>query len=180
MATQILLCSELLFSLAVLGLHCCVSVFSSCGEQRLLFLQCSALSSCSTWAQQLCTQQCLGKYPKELRPSVQFSSVQSLSRVRLSATLWTAARQASLSITNSRSLPKLMSIESVMLSNHLILCRPLLLLPSIFPNIRVFSNESALRIRWPKYWSFSFNISPSNEHPGLISFRMEWLVRWTK
>ena len=88
---------------------------------------------------------------------------------------WTAACQASLSITNSRSLPKLMSIESVMLSNHLILSRPLLLLPSIFPNIRVFSNESALCIRWPKYWSFSFNISLPNEHSGLISFRMDWL-----
>ena len=85
------------------------------------------------------------------------------------------ARQASLSITNSRSPPKPMSIESVMPSNHLILCHPLLLLPSIFPSIRVFSNESALHIRWPKYWSFSFNISPSNEHPGLISFRMDWL-----
>ena len=84
-------------------------------------------------------------------------------------------RQASLSITNSRSLLKLMSIESVMPCNHLILCHPLLLLPSIFPSIRVFSNESALPIRWPKYWSFSFNISPSNEHPGLISFRMDWL-----
>ena len=90
-------------------------------------------------------------------------------------TPWTAARQASLSITNSRSLPKLMSIESVMPSNHLILCCPLLLLPSIFPSIRVFSNESALHIRWPNYWSFSFNISPSNEHPGLTSFRMDWL-----
>ena len=89
---------------------------------------------------------------------------------------WTAARQASLSITNSRSSPKPMSIESVMPSNHLILCRPLLLLPSIFPSIRVFSNESALRIRWPKYWSFSFSISPSNEHPGLISFRIDWFV----
>ena len=86
-----------------------------------------------------------------------------------------AACQASLSITNSRSLPKLMSIELVMPSNHLILCRPLLLLPSIFPSIRVFSNESALHIRWPKYWSFSFNISPCNEHPGLISTRMDWL-----
>ena len=87
----------------------------------------------------------------------------------------TAARQASLSITNSRSLPKLMSIELVMPSNHLILCHPLLLLPLIFPNIRVFSNESALHIRWPKYWSFSFNISPSNEYPVLVSFRMDWL-----
>ena len=90
-------------------------------------------------------------------------------------TSWTAARQASLSITNSRSLPKLMSIELVIPSNHLILCHPLLLLPSFFPSIRVFSTESVFRIRWPKDWSFSFNISPSNEHPGLISFRMDWL-----
>ena len=103
------------------------------------------------------------------------SPVQSLSHVRLFATPWTAACQASLSITNSWSLPKLISTESVMPSNHLILCHPFLLLPSIFPSIRVFSNESALRIRWPKYWSFSFNISPSSEHPGLISFRMDWL-----
>ena len=107
--------------------------------------------------------------------SVQFSSVQSLSRVRLFATPWTTACQASLSITNSQSPPKPMSIESVMPSNHLILCRPLLLLPSIFPSIRVFSDESALCIRWPKYWSFSFNISRSNEQPGLISFRMDRL-----
>ena len=107
--------------------------------------------------------------------SIQFSSVQSLSRVRLFATPWTAACQASLSITSCRSLPKLMSIKSVMPSNHLILCRPLLLLPSIFPSIRVFSNESAFHMRWPKYWSFSFSISPSNEHLGLISFRMDWL-----
>ena len=106
---------------------------------------------------------------------IQFSSVQSLSRVQLFATPWTAARQASLSITNSRSLLKLMSIEPKMPSNHPILCRPLLLLPSIFPSIRVFSNESVLRIRWPKYWSFSFSISPSNEYSGLISFRMDWL-----
>ena len=90
-------------------------------------------------------------------------------------TPWTPAHQASLSITNSRSLPKLMSIESVMPSNHLILCHPLLLLPSIFPSIRVFSNGSALHIRWPNYWSFSFNIGPSNEHSELISFRMDWL-----
>ena len=103
------------------------------------------------------------------------SSVQSLSRVWLFATPWTAAHQASLSITNSRNLPKPMCIESVMHSNHLILCHPLHLPPSIFPSIRVFSNESALHIRWPKYWSFSFSISPSNEHPGLISFRMDWL-----
>ena len=107
--------------------------------------------------------------------SCQLSPVQWLSRVRLFATPWTAARQASLSITNSRSFLKLVSIESVMPSNHLILCRPLLLLPSIFPSIGVFSNESALHIRWPKYWSFSFNISPSSKHPGLISFRMDWL-----
>ena len=102
-------------------------------------------------------------------------SVQSLSSVRLFVTPWTAARQASLSITNSQSSPKPMSIKSMMPSNHLILCRPLLLLPSIFPSINVFSNESALPIRWPKYWSFSFNISPSNEHSGPISFRMDWL-----
>ena len=107
--------------------------------------------------------------------SVQFSSVQSLSYVQVFVTPWTVAPQASLSIINSRSLLKLMSIESVMLSNYLILCHPLLLPPSIFPSIRVFSNESALLMRWPKYWSFSFNISPSNEHPGLISFRMDWL-----
>ena len=100
---------------------------------------------------------------------------QSLSRVWLFATPWIAASQASLSITNSWSPHKPMSIKSMMPSNHLILCRPLLLLPSIFPSIRIFSNESAPRIRWPEYWSFSFNISPSNEHPGLIPFRMDWL-----
>ena len=103
------------------------------------------------------------------------SSVQSLSRVRLFETPWITARQTSLSITNTWSLLKPMSIELVMPSNHLILCRPLLLLPPIPPCIRVFSNESTLRTRWPKYWSFSFSISPSNEHPGLISFRMDWL-----
>ena len=102
-------------------------------------------------------------------------SVQSLSHVQHLATLWIAACQASLSNTNSPSLPKLISIELVMPSRHLILCCPLFFLPSILPSIRVFSNESALRIRWPKYWSFSFSISPSNEHPGLISFRMDWL-----
>ena len=107
--------------------------------------------------------------------SIQFSSVQSLSCVQLFATPWTAAHQTSLSITNCWSLPTPMSIESVMPSNHLILSRPLLLLPSIFPSIRVFSNDSAYCIRWPKYWSFSFNISLSNEHPGLFSFRMDWL-----
>ena len=105
-----------------------------------------------------------------------FSSVQfSHSVMSDSVTPWTAAHQASLSITNSRSLLKLMSVESVMRSNHLILCRPLLLLPSIFPSIRVFSSQSVLPIRWPKYWSFSFNISPFNEYSGLISFRMDWL-----
>jgi len=107
--------------------------------------------------------------------NVTTSSVQSLSHVRLFATPWTAAHQASLSITNSLSLFKLMSIESVVPYNHLILCRPLVFLPSIFPSIRVFSNESALHIRWPKYWTFSFSISPSNEYSGLISFRMDWL-----
>ena len=125
-----------------------------------------------------------GTYPEEKQTSLlipydkrqcwnltQFSSVQSLSHVQLFAVPWTAACQASLSITNSRSLLKLMSIELVMPSNYLTFCHPFLLLPSIFPSIRVFSNESALRIRWPKYWSFTFNISPSNEHPGLISFR---------
>ena len=106
---------------------------------------------------------------------MEFSSVQSLSRVRLFATSWIAAHQASLSITNSRSSPKLMSIESVTPSSHLILCCPILLLPPIPPSIRVFSNESTLRMRWPKYWSFSFSISPSREHPGLISFRIDWL-----
>ena len=103
------------------------------------------------------------------------SSVQSLSNVHLFATPWTAARQASLSITNSWSLLKLMSFRSVMPSNHLFLCHPLLLLPSVFPSIRVFSNESTLRMRWPKDWSFNFSISPSSEHPGLISFRIDWL-----
>ena len=107
--------------------------------------------------------------------SVQFSSVQSLSRVRLFATPWITARQASWSITNSQSLLKLMPVESVMPSSHLILCRPLLLLPPIPPNIRVFSNESTLCMRWPKYWSFSFSTSPSNEDPGIISFRTDWL-----
>ena len=103
------------------------------------------------------------------------SSLQLLSRLRLFVTAWTAARRASLPITSSQSLLKLLSIESVMPSNHLILCCPVLLPPSVFPSIRVFSNESVLHIRWPKYQSFSFSISPSNEHPGLISFRMDWL-----
>ena len=111
---------------------------------------------------------------KNVFPFIKFSSVQSLSHVRFFATLWIAARQASLSTTNSRSSPKLMCIELVMPSSHLILCHPLLLLPPIPPSI-VFSSESTLCMRWPKYWSFSFNISPSSEHPGLISFRMDWL-----
>ena len=128
----------------------------------------------SGWSEELCSRESggtgfwiVGYF------SVQFSSVQSLSRIQLFATPWIAACQASLSITNSQSSPKPMSIESVMPSNHLILCHHLLLLPSIFPRIRVF--KSALHIRWPKYWSFSFKISPSNEHPGLTSFRMGWL-----
>ena len=106
---------------------------------------------------------------------IQFSSAWSFIRVQFFATPWTAARRASLSITNSRSLPKLMSIESVMPSNHLIFCHPLLLPPSIFPTIRVFSHELVLPIRWPKYWTFSFSITPTNEYSGLISFRMDWL-----
>ena len=111
---------------------------------------------------------------REAQKYIQFSSVQSLSHVRLFATPWTAAGQASLSITNSQRLLKLMSIESVMPSSHLILCHPLLLPPTP-PSIRVFSSESTLRMRWPEYWSFSFSSSPSNEHPGLISFRIDWL-----
>ena len=112
------------------------------------------------------TVMCLSSYP--------FCSVQSLSHVQLFETPWTAARQTSLSIVNSQSLLKLMSIELVMPSNHLTLCHPLLFLPPIFPSIRVFSNESALCIRWPKYWSFSFSISPSNEYSGLIFLRIDW------
>ena len=123
----------------------------------------------NTWASPLENED-----PKK-RTRVQFSSVQSLSHVRFFVTPWIAAHQASLSSTNSRSLLKPMSIESVMPSNHLILCHPLLLLPPICPSIMVFSNESTVRMRWPKYWSFSFSISPSNEYPGLISFRMDWL-----
>ena len=118
---------------------------------------------------------CVGNAGYLHSSSVQFSSVQSLSHVWLFATPWTTAQQPSLSITNSQSLLRLISIELVMPSNHLILCHPLLLLPSIFPSIRIFSNESVLCIRWPKYWSFSFSISPSNEYSRLISFRMDWL-----
>ena len=119
--------------------------------------------------------QCIWISMMESYDKPQFSSVQSLSHVQLFATPWTAAHQASLSITNSQSLLKLMSVESVMPFNHLILCRPLLLPPSIFPSIRVFSNKSVLHMRWPKYWTFSFSISPSNKYSGLISFRMDWL-----
>ena len=114
-------------------------------------------------------------YLKIIWYSISVSSVQLLSSIWLFLTPWTAACQASLSLTKSRSLLKLMSIESVMPSNHLILCRPLLLLPSTFPSLRVFSNESVLHIRWPKFWNFSLSLSLSNEHPGLISFRMDWL-----
>ena len=132
------------------------------------------------WSNLACTQNVKQNERKRIQTwllvlhAFQFSLVQLLSHVRLFETLWTAACQASLSITNFWSLLKLMSIESVMPSNHLILCHSLLLLPSIFPTIRVFSNESALCIRWPKYWSFSFSISPSNQYSGLISFRMDW------
>ena len=125
-----------------------------------------------TWIQALLYQD---SWSDNQDGSVQFSSFQSLSRVQLFATPWIAAHQASLSISKSRSSLRLMSIESVMPSSHLILCRPLLLLSPIPPSIRVFSNESTLRMRWPNYWSFSFTIIPSKEHPGLISFRMDWL-----
>ena len=140
------------------------TVWAQWGTQPLWAYPCSP---CAKWVRVLD-----GKCPSSRS---QAQSVQSLSCVRLFVTPWTAARQASLSITNSRSLLKLMSIESVMPSNHLILCRPLLLLPSVFPSIRVFSNQSVLHIRWPKYWTFSFSISPSNDYSGLISFRMDWL-----
>ena len=115
-----------------------------------------------------------------VKPTCCFSSIQSLSHIQLFATLWTVAHQASLSTTNSQSLLKPMSSESVMPSNHLILCHPLLLLPSVFPSIRVFSKEWALCIRWPKYWSFSFSISPSNEYSGLISFRIDLISLQSK
>ena len=128
----------------------------------------------SKWTEKPCRWELVG-LQRDGNDWSDFSLVQTLSRVWLFVTSSTAACQASLSITNSWSLLKLMSVESVMPSNHLILCRPLLLPPSIFLSIRVFSNEAVLRIRWPKYWSFSFSISPSNEHLGLISFRMDWL-----
>ena len=128
-----------------------------------------------SWGTYLTMWVCFTKFLNLVFIHLMFHLVQLLSRVRLFATPWTATRQASLYITNSRNLLKLMSIESVMPSNHLILCHPLLLPSSIFPSIRVFSNESVLCIRWPKYWSFSFSVSPSNENPGLISHRIDWL-----
>ena len=136
-------------------------------------LFCPSVLYCKVWPHSFQRERM--KYHLPLPQTSSFSSIQSFSRVQLFATPWTAARQASLSITSSWGLPKLVSIESVMPSNHLILCCPLLLPPSIFPRIRVFSNESVLCIRWPKYWSFSFRISLSNEYSGLISFRMDWL-----
>ena len=145
------------------------------GKDKAIFLTLPKLCLCIS-LQHWCTEsQDFGNttfihlYSEDTRKVL---AVQLLSCVHLFETPWTAARQVSLSITNSRSLPKLMSSESVMPSNNLILCHPLLLLPSIFPSIRVFSNESALRIRWPKYWNFSFSISPFNEHSGLISFKI--------
>ena len=139
-----------------------------------LLLPCSLVNRHKTdvW-EYVCTHASLCR--SILEESCRVSLVQSLSRVGLFVSPWITAHQASLSITSSHSLSKLMSIELVMPSNHLILCGPFLLLPSIFPSIRVFSNESDLHMRWPKYWSFSFTISPSNENPGLISFRMDWL-----
>jgi len=133
--------------------------------------------SCTSGWNRKCYSSYGKQVPQKAKHRTVISSVQSLSRVQLFATPWTAARQASLSITNSRSSLRLTSIESVMPSIHLILCRPLLLLPSIFPSIRVFSDESVLRIRWPKYWNFSFNISPSSEHSGLISLLCKGLSR---
>ena len=137
----------------------CSKIYTYLIQEVCLSKETSLLYVCTLW-------------PKKNYWNFCFSSVQSLGRVRLFATPWTIVHQASLSITNTQSSPKPMSIESMMPSNHLILCHPLLLLPSIFPSISVFSKESALCIRWPKDWSFSFNISSSNEHPGLISFRI--------
>ena len=150
---------------------------------ELIFSSHISIQKCMMWRLILQPEILNENNKQNLFPIECISSVQSLICVRLFATPGTAACQASLSITNSQSLLKLTFIESVMPSNHLILCHPLLLPPSIFPSIRVFSNESVLRIRWPKYWSFSFSISPSNEYSGLLSFRMDWLdflaVRWT-
>ena len=149
-------------------------VFSDCGFHSVCPLRDKdeRIKEASWWER--LTEVETGSY-SDGRGHAQFSSVQSLSRIRLFATPWTAAHQASLSVTNSWNLLKLISIESVIPSNYLIFCRPLFLLPSVFPSIRVFSSESALCIRWQKYWSFNFNISPSNEYSGLISFRMDWL-----
>ena len=151
-----------------------VAMSSSRGSSQPRNQTCVSYVSC-TGRQVFCFFVFLTTSATQEAPFCFFSSVQSLSHVRLFATPWIAARQASLSITNSQSSPRLMSIKSVMPSSHLILCRPLLLLVPIPPSIRVFSNESTLRMRWPKYWSFSLSISPSNKHPGLISFRMDWL-----
>ena len=140
--------------------------------QGNLYLHTATRESLQATMKTQCSQK--RKKKKKKRRGQTHQSVQWLSRVRLFATRRAAARQASLSVTNSQSLLKLLSIESVMPSNHLILCHPLLLLPLIFPSIWVFSNESVFGIRWPKYWSFSFSISPSNEYSGLISFRMDW------
>ena len=143
-------------------------------EYTFLFLFFSLFRLIFNWSI-IALQYCIGLCQIATWISHQLSSVQSLGHVRLFVIPWTTAPQVSLSITNCQSLHKLMSIESVMPSKHLILCHPLLLLPSIFPRIRVFSKESAFHIRWPKYWRFNFNISPPNEHPGLISFRMDGL-----
>ena len=149
--------------------YCCVCVCVYIYIYIYIYILCYIL-----WPPALHADTLLSEPPEKPYIS-QFSSVQSLTHVWLFATPWIEARQASLSITNSRSLLKLMPIKSVMPSSHLIFCHPLLLLPPIPPSIRVFSNESTLHMRWPKYWSFSFNVSPSTEHPGLISFRMDWL-----
>ena len=146
----------------------------------LLLLSCfSCVRLCATpWTAAYQAPPYMGFSRQEYWSGLPFSSVQSLSCVRLFATPWITACQASLSITSSWSSLRLTSIESVMPSRHLILCHPLLLLPPIPPRIRVFSNESTLHMRWPKYWSFSFSISPSQEHPGLVSFKKDWLVAW--
>ena len=146
-----------------------------CSCFLLLRLRCTGAGASRATERGACSVALSSGLQEPLVEAVGRLPVQSLSRVRLCATPWTAARQASLSIASSRSSLKLRFIESVMPSNHLLLCRPLLLAPSIFPSIWVFSSESALRIRWPQYWSFSFNISPSIEHSGLIPFRMDWL-----
>ena len=161
------MCTSLLFLLLLLKYFPCLN----CLELRIFFKVnfCQSLWELSSPRLELIW------YFEIIGYMLQFSSVQSLSRIRLFATPWIAACQASLSITNSQSSFRFASIESVMRSSHLILCRPLLLLPAIPPSTRVFSNESTLHMRWPKYWSFSFSIIPSREHPGLISFRMDWL-----